>query len=251
MPKIFRLTKGGKLAEGIFEADTINTPSMLCVEDALDGLRWAEEIGGLPELIRRSQANLAAVAGWVERTPWVEFLADDPAIRSSTSICLKIVDPWFTALPAEEQAQAAQEDGLAAGGRRRRPTTSAPTATRPPGLRLWGGATVQRATTSKPSSPGWTGPTRRSNRARASRPRHEMNSAKGPGDRALRLGAAGLPAGGAQLVCLTTLPGQPHQHALAKAAWPRPIHRITCSKRTSTTTPTIIAIGIPTVGATW
>ena len=104
LPKIFRMTKGGKLSEAIFKADTINTPSMLCVEDALDGLRWAEEIGGLPELVRRSEANLAAVAEWVARTPWVEFLAEDPAVRSSTSICLKIVDPWFTGLSAEEQA---------------------------------------------------------------------------------------------------------------------------------------------------
>ena len=95
LPKIFRMTKGGKLSEGIFQADTINTPSMLCVEDALDGLRWAEEIGGLPELVRRSEANLAAVAEWVARTPWVEFLAEDPANRSCTSICLKIVDSWL------------------------------------------------------------------------------------------------------------------------------------------------------------
>ncbi|MBC7294407.1 MAG: phosphoserine transaminase, partial [Thermoleophilia bacterium] len=109
LPKIFRLTKDGKLLEAIFQADTINTPSMLCVEDALDGLRWAEEIGGLPELIRRSEANLAAVAAWVERTPWVDFLAEDPATRSCTSICLKIVDPWFTQLPVPEQAQAAKK----------------------------------------------------------------------------------------------------------------------------------------------
>jgi phosphoserine aminotransferase len=144
LPKIFRLTKGGKLAEAIFEADTINTPSMLCVEDALDGLRWAEEIGGLPELIRRSQANLAAISQWVERTPWVEFLAADLAIRSSTSICLKIVDPWFAGLPAEEQAKVpkkivslleAEEAGYDVGSYRDAPA----------GLRLWGGATVSVA----------------------------------------------------------------------------------------------------------
>ncbi len=141
MPKIFRLTKGGKLAEAIFEADTINTPSMLCVEDALDGLRWAEDIGGLPELVRRSQANLAAVARWVDRTPWVEFLAADPATRSSTSICLKIVDPWFTSLAPAEQAKVPKKvvsllDGEGAaydvGSYRDAPA----------GLRLWGGATV-------------------------------------------------------------------------------------------------------------
>jgi phosphoserine aminotransferase len=141
LPKIFRMTKGGKLSEAIFQADTINTPSMLCVEDALDGLRWAEEIGGLPELMRRSEANLAAVAGWVARTPWVEFLAGDPAIRSSTSICLKFVDPWFTELPVEEQAKITKKivslldvEGAAYDVGSYRDA--------PPGLRLWGGATV-------------------------------------------------------------------------------------------------------------
>ena len=109
------VTKGGKLIDGIFKADTINTPSMLCVEDALDGLRWAEGIGGLPELIRWSQDNLAAVAEWVARTSWVEFLAEEPEIGSSTSICLRIVDPWFTALPGEEQARAAKEGGISSG----------------------------------------------------------------------------------------------------------------------------------------
>ena len=141
LPKIFRMTKGGKLSEGIFKADTINTPSMLCVEDALDGLRWAEQIGGLPELIRRSAANLAAVADWVAATPWVEFLAEEEAVRSSTSICLKIVDPWFTGLSAGEQAAVpkkmvtlleAEEAGYDLASYRDAPA----------GLRLWGGATV-------------------------------------------------------------------------------------------------------------
>src|SRR4051795_6136980 len=90
LPKLFRLTSGGKLNEGVFRGETINTPSMLCVEDALDGLHWAEAIGGLPALIRRSEANLAAIAAWVGRTPWVEFLAHDPATRSPTSICLQL-----------------------------------------------------------------------------------------------------------------------------------------------------------------
>ena len=141
LPKIFRMTKGGKFSEEIFQADTINTPSMLCVEDALDGLRWAEEIGGLPELVRRSKANLTAVAEWVGRTPWVEFLAAEPAIRSSTSICLKIVDEWFTALAAEEQAKVPKKmvslleaEGAAYDVASYRDA--------PPGLRLWGGATV-------------------------------------------------------------------------------------------------------------
>jgi phosphoserine aminotransferase len=144
LPKIFRMTKGGKLNEGIFQADTINTPSLLCVEDALDGLRWADEIGGLPELIRRSEANLAAVAGWVARTPWVEFLAEDPAVRSSTSICLKIVDPWFRELPADEQAKIPKKmasllDTEAVA------YDIASYRDAPPGLRLWGGATVAKA----------------------------------------------------------------------------------------------------------
>ena len=144
LPKIFRMTKGGKLSEAIFQADTINTPSMLCVEDALDGLRWAEEIGGLPELVRRSEANLAAVAEWVARTPWVEFLAAEPAIRSSTSICLKIVDPWFTGLSAEDQAgipkkmvSLLEAEGAAYDCASYRDA--------PPGLRVWGGATVAKS----------------------------------------------------------------------------------------------------------
>src|SRR5579875_166126 len=109
LPKIFRLTSGGKLIEGIFKGETINTPSMLCVEDALDGLRWAESIGGLPALIARSEANLATIASWVARTDWVEFLAAAPATRSPTSICLRIVAPWFTALAPDAQAKAAKQ----------------------------------------------------------------------------------------------------------------------------------------------
>jgi len=144
LPKIFRMTKGGKLSEAIFQADTINTPSMLCVEDALDGLRWAEEVGGLPDLMRRSEANLAAVAEWVARTSWVEVLAEDPAIRSSTSICLKIVDPWFIELPLEEQAKIPKKmaslldaEGAAYDVASYRDA--------PPGIRLWGGATVLKS----------------------------------------------------------------------------------------------------------
>lgn len=142
MPKIFRLTKGGKLNEGIFKGETINTPSMLCAEDALDGLRWAESVGGLDRLVARSEANLRAVADWAARTDWVDFLAEDPATRSCTSICLKIVAPWFTALPADKQAEAAKRmatmldrEGVAydIGGYR----------DAPPGLRIWGGATVE------------------------------------------------------------------------------------------------------------
>jgi phosphoserine aminotransferase len=144
MPKIFRMTKGGKLAEAIFQADTINTPSMLCVEDALDGLLWAEDIGGLPELVRRSEANLAAVAEWVARTPWVEFLAEDPAVRSSTSMCLKLVEPWFQGLSAEDQgkipkkvASILEAEGVGYDIASYRDA--------PSGLRLWGGATVLKS----------------------------------------------------------------------------------------------------------
>ncbi len=144
LPKIFRLTKGGKLIEGIFEAATINTPSMLAVEDAVDGLRWAEQVGGLAGLIERSRANLAVLEGWVEKTPWIEFLAADPATRSSTSMCLSIVDPWFRALDADGQSAAAKKigsildsEGVAQDIGSYRDA--------PPGLRIWGGATVDTA----------------------------------------------------------------------------------------------------------
>lgn len=142
LPKIFRLTKGGKLIEGIFKGETINTPSMLCVEDALDSLRWAESEGGLAGLTVRSKSNLAVLESWVEETPWVSFLAEDRAIRSSTSVCLKIVDPWFAARDETAQADAAkriagllEQEGAAfdVGGYR----------DAPPGLRIWAGATVQ------------------------------------------------------------------------------------------------------------
>ena len=142
MPKLFRLTKGGKLNEGIFRGETINTPSMLAVEDAIDALRWAKEIGGLKSLIARSEANLAALAGWVGSSDWAGFLAHDEGVRSCTSICLKIVDPWFRGLAPDRQAEAAKRiatlldlEGAAydiAGYR-----------DAPPGLRIWGGATVE------------------------------------------------------------------------------------------------------------
>lgn len=142
LPKIFRLTSKGKLNEGIFRGETINTPSMLCVEDALDGLRWAESIGGLPVLIARSEGNLAAVAAWADKSEWVDFLAESPDIRSCTSICLKITAPWFTALPADAQAKAAKQlasllekEGVAYDIGAYRDA--------PPGLRIWGGATVE------------------------------------------------------------------------------------------------------------
>jgi phosphoserine aminotransferase len=142
LPKIFRLTSGGKLIEGIFAGETINTPSMLAVEDALDGLRWAQSIGGLPALIARSEANLAAVAAWVQPNPRIKFLAKDPATISCTSICLAITADWFTALDAETQQKAAksiatllEKSGAALDAASYRDA--------PPGLRIWGGATVE------------------------------------------------------------------------------------------------------------
>jgi phosphoserine aminotransferase len=142
LPKIFRLTSGGKLIKGIFQGDTINTPSMLCVEDQLDALKWAEAIGGLPALIGRSEANLAVLEKWVAASDWAAFLADDPATRSSTSICLVIKAPWFQKLSRDQQSAAAksisarlEKEGVAFDVMSYRDT--------PPGLRLWGGATVE------------------------------------------------------------------------------------------------------------
>ncbi len=142
MPKLFRMTKGGKVNREIFEGATINTPSMLCVEDYLDALKWAAGIGGLAELRRRADQNLATLAAWVARTPWVDFLAADPACRSNTSVCLKVVDPAVTALSADGQADFAKKlagllekeaVALDIGGYR----------DAPPGLRIWCGATVE------------------------------------------------------------------------------------------------------------
>jgi phosphoserine aminotransferase len=142
MPKLFRMTKGGKLNAEIFEGATINTPSMLCVEDYLDALKWAQSVGGPSELKGRANANLAVLDEWVGRTAWVDFLARDPATRSNTSVCLKVVDPRVTGLPANGQADFAkrlasllEKEGVALdiGGYR----------DAPPGLRIWCGATVE------------------------------------------------------------------------------------------------------------
>jgi phosphoserine aminotransferase len=141
MPKLFRMTKAGKVNLEIFEGSTINTPSMLCVEDYLDALKWAASIGGLAELRRRADANLAVLEAWAGQTTWVEFLAEDRANRSNTSVCLKVVDPQVTALSADAQAEVAkklasllEKEGVALdiGGYR----------DAPPGLRIWCGATV-------------------------------------------------------------------------------------------------------------
>lgn len=144
MPKLFRMTKNGKVTLDLFEGATINTPSMLCVEDVIDALEWAEGIGGLSAMRARADANLAVLADWVAKTPWVDFLAADPATRSNTSVCLKVVDPRIAALPADAQADFAktlasllEKEGAAldVGGYR----------DAPPGLRIWCGATVETA----------------------------------------------------------------------------------------------------------
>ena len=142
LPKIFRLTKGGELNEDVFAGATINTPSMLAVEDALDSLHWAKEIGGLPMLIGRSEANLKAVAEWGAETPWVEFLAEEPETRSCTSICLSIVDPWFQGLePAKQKAVTKSVSELLEVENVAYDINGYRDA--PPGLRIWGGATVE------------------------------------------------------------------------------------------------------------
>ena len=143
LPKIFRMTKGGKLNEGIFVGETINTPSMLCVEDYLDTLTWAKSIGGLAALIARADANTKVLADWVAKTPWVDFLATAANIRSNTSVCLKVVDPAVTRLSDDDQAAFAKTlaglvekegAGYDIGHYRDAPA----------GLRIWCGATVEK-----------------------------------------------------------------------------------------------------------
>jgi phosphoserine aminotransferase len=143
LPKIFRMTKGGALIEGIFQGETINTPSMLCVEDYLDTLEWAKAAGGLPALRARADANTAAIADWVARSTWVDFLARDAAVRSNTSVCLKFVDPAVSRLSRDAQAAfaktmaaALEDEGVAYDIAAYRDA--------PPGLRIWCGSTVER-----------------------------------------------------------------------------------------------------------
>ena len=144
VPKIFRTTKGGKLNDGIFQGETINTPSMLCVEDYLDALEWAKSAGGLLALHARADANAKVIADWVERTPWIDFLARDPALRSNTSVCLKVVDPDVTQLIAD--AQAAFVKGIAAALDKEGVAYDIDAyRDAPPGLRIWCGSTVERA----------------------------------------------------------------------------------------------------------
>lgn len=142
LPKIFRLTKGGKLIEGIFVGETINTPSMLALEDYLDTLKWAESLGGGKAMRDRADANAAVLSKWVERTDWIDFLAIDPALRSNTSVCLKISDPAVAALDGDAQAKFAkaiatllEEEGVALdiGAYRDAPS----------GFRIWAGSTIE------------------------------------------------------------------------------------------------------------
>jgi phosphoserine aminotransferase len=142
LPKIFRMTKGGKLNQGIFEGETINTPSMLCVEDYLDALLWGKSVGGLKALIARADANTKVLADWKAKTPWIDFLAKDPAIRSNTSVCMKVVDPAITSLTLDAQSDFAkklvalvEKEGAGFDFAHYRDA--------PPGLRIWCGATVE------------------------------------------------------------------------------------------------------------
>ena len=144
MPKLFRMTKGGKFEKSIFEGSTINTPSMLCIEDALDSLKWAKKIGGLKGLVKRSEDNLKVIKNWVKKSDWADFLAEDSKTISCTSICIKIVDKWYTKLSPEEQQGVAkklvslldkEEVAYDIGAYR----------DAPPGLRIWGGATVEKS----------------------------------------------------------------------------------------------------------
>jgi phosphoserine aminotransferase len=144
LPKVFRMTKGGKLIEGIFEGETINTPSMLCVEDYIDALQWATSVGGRKGLFARADANARAIADWAAKTPWIDFLARVPATRSNTSVCLKVVDKDVTVLPAKAQAAFAK---ALAGALEKEKVAFDIGAYRdaPPGLRIWCGATVEKA----------------------------------------------------------------------------------------------------------
>ena len=142
LPKLFRMVKNGEMIDGFFSGDTINTPSMLCVEDVLDSLRWAEGIGGGPTLISRSQSNLAMINDWLNDCTWASFLVDDPAIRSSTSVCLRINDLWFESLSIKDQrgtmkamCKLLESEGAAKDINGYRDA--------PPGLRIWAGSTVE------------------------------------------------------------------------------------------------------------
>ena len=144
MPKILRMAKDGVPIKGFFDSDTINTPSMLCIEDILDSLRWAESIGGAEELIRRTQSNFSVIEGWVEVTPWIDFLASLSTTRSPTSVCLKIIDPWFLSLTSSSKKNVVdkfcdllheERAAFDINGYRDAPA----------GIRIWAGSTVEKS----------------------------------------------------------------------------------------------------------
>ncbi len=142
LPKLFRMVSKGKVSKDIFEGSTINTPSMLCVEDYLDSLKWASSVGGLQGLYARADANAAVIAHWADKTPWIDFLAEDPATRSNTGVCLKFVDPRVAGLPAPAQAEFAkkvsdllEKEGVGLDAASYRDA--------PPGLRIWCGGAVE------------------------------------------------------------------------------------------------------------
>ena len=144
LPKLFRMTKKGKLDQELFEGATINTPSLLATEDYIDTLKWGESIGGLAALHARADANAKVLADWVAKTDWIDFLAADPAIRSNTGVCLKVVDPRVTGLSADAQAEFAknlagllEKEGVA--------LDAASYRSAPPGLRIWCGATIEKS----------------------------------------------------------------------------------------------------------
>jgi phosphoserine aminotransferase len=142
IPKIFRLANNMKVIEGIFKGETINTPSMLCVEDAIDALNWIKSIGGSKGSIDKSQSNLQVIKKWVESKKWIDFLAKDPSTLSSTSICLKIIDPWFLELPEDQQQLKIKEINSLLDKEHVAFDINA-YRTAPPGFRIWGGATVE------------------------------------------------------------------------------------------------------------
>jgi phosphoserine aminotransferase len=144
LPKIFRITKGGKVIDGLFAGETLNTPSMLCVEDYIDTLQWAKGVGGLKALRARADANAKVIADWVARSPWIEHLPEAAATRSNTSVCLRLVDPALTKLPADAQLAFVksidtmlEKEGVAYDIANHRDA--------PPSLRIWCGCTVERS----------------------------------------------------------------------------------------------------------
>ena len=159
LPKIFRMTKGGKLNEGIFVGETINTPSMLCVEDYLDTLAWAKSVGGLKGLMARADANFKVLADWAARTPWIDFFAEDPATRSNTSVSLKIVDPDVTQARPRRAGSVPARHRLRGSTRKASPTTSPSIATRRR-ISASGRARPSRRPTSSRSPRGSTGASR-------------------------------------------------------------------------------------------